>query len=70
VDLVKAERPRVNLLKGAPPARPAIGDTQDTEALDLSELRVKRRRLRLPRLWRPHVPKRLRRKRKVIKLPD
>jgi hypothetical protein len=70
VDLVKAERPRVNLLKGVPPATPAIEDTQDTEALDLSELRVKRRRLRLPRLWRPHVPRRLRRKRKVIKLPD
>ncbi len=70
VDLLKPERQRVNLLKGGPPATPVMLDTHATEALDLSELRIKRRRLRLPRSWRPHVPRRLRRKRKVIKLPD
>ncbi len=79
VDLVKAERPKVDLSK---PGR--TGDTATTVALELPEDTAttiglelpgdsapKRRRIHLPRLWRrPSLPKRLRRKRKVIKLPD
>jgi hypothetical protein len=30
----------------------------------------KRRRIRLPHFWRPTLPQRLRRKGKIIKLPD
>jgi hypothetical protein len=69
VDLVKAERERVSLVK---PEQPNA--TASTVILELPGdapgKPAKRRRIRRPRLWRPTVPKRLRRKRKVIKLPD
>ena len=67
VDLVKAERARVSLVKSEQPDA-----TASTVVLELPEdPSRKRRRIRLPHLWRrPTLPKRLRRKRKVIKLPD
>jgi hypothetical protein len=66
VDLVKAERERVSLVKSDQPDA-----TASTVVLELPEAAPpKRRRIRLPRFWRPALPKRLRRKRKVIKLPD
>ncbi len=67
VDLIKAERPRVSLIKGESP-----DDTATTVALELpSDPPPKRRKIHVPRFWRrPALPKRLRRKRKVIKLPD
>jgi hypothetical protein len=66
VDLVKAERPKVSLVKAE------RWDSTVTAPLPklADDAPAKRRRIRLPRLWRPTLPKRLRRKRKVIKLPD
>ncbi len=66
VDLTKAEPPRVSLVKA---------DRWDaTVTAPLPELPLdppaKSRRIRMPHLWRPTLPRRLRRKRKVIKLPD
>jgi uncharacterized protein DUF6350 len=66
VDLVKAERARVSLMKSE-----QQDATASTVVLELPEdAPRKRRRIRLPHFWRPTLPQRLRRKGKIIKLPD